>query len=497
MAAGVGLRLARLRVPRLLAVLCLLLLAVPAPQTVRGEDQEESGKLEALERSAAENRARAEGLAKKAEALQNQILALRSEMIAAARRAQDFEENLSTIEHTLGGLEQQELDMTAALQNRRTQLTSTLGALQRIALQPPEAVFAAPGSPIDRVRSAMLLRVAVPAIELQANDLRERLVQLVSLREEIGRERSELNSAASSLEDERAFLGQLIARKNDLYEAARSESESAQIDAEQAAREAGDLRDLLARLEEESQRRAAEAAEQARLAAEARQREAEEAERLALEAERLQRAAEAEAAASAAREDSLAAAEEAETLQAPEALEDTAAEGTTPESTAPQVAALDSGPAPELNPDLTKPVNVRPLPNGPETAPLMMPARGRIATVYGQRDRTGSVSKGLSIETRTAAQVVAPYDGRIAYAGVFRRYGQILIIEHGGRYHTLLAGVDRIDAVVGQWVLAGEPIGVMPDQSETAPELYLELRRTGQPINPLPWLAKTNDKVQG
>jgi septal ring factor EnvC (AmiA/AmiB activator) len=162
---------------------------------------------------------------------------------------------------------------------------------------------------------------------------------------------------------------------------------------------------------------------------------------------------------------------------------------------------------------LSKPENVRPFPAGPDTAALVMPARGRVVRLYGQRDDDGASSKGISISTRAAAQVVAPYDGRIAYAGTFRSYGQILIIEHGGRYHTLLAGVDRIDAVVGQWVLAGEPIGVMSGGSTAAaagastsdsageaqghPELYLELRRNGQPINPLPWLAKTSDKVQG
>jgi septal ring factor EnvC (AmiA/AmiB activator) len=61
----------------------------------------------------------------------------------------------------------------------------------------------------------------------------------------------------------------------------------------------------------------------------------------------------------------------------------------------------------------------------------------------------------------------------------------------------LLAGLDRIDAIVGQWVLAGEPIGVMTQSPAGAPELYMELRRTGRPINPLPWLAQTGNKVKG
>ncbi len=65
------------------------------------------------------------------------------------------------------------------------------------------------------------------------------------------------------------------------------------------------------------------------------------------------------------------------------------------------------------------------------------------------------------LEIRAGAQIVAPFDGRIAFEGPFRSYGQILIIEHGGGYHTVLAGLDRVDAVVGQWLLAGEPVGPM------------------------------------
>lgn len=449
----------------LLALAVILGLSSGQPSRAQAEQAEQNGKLEELERSAAENKAKAEDLEKKADALKTQILALRDEVIAAARQAQDFEDNLSSIEQTLARLETQEQSLTLALGNRRSQLTDTLGALQRIALQPPEALLAAPGSPIDTVRSAMLLGVAVPAIEEQAQDLKHKLVQLTALRQEIGRERADLSGAAESLVDQRGLLSSLIERKRSLYEATTAEQASAQAAAEQAAREAADLRDLLAKLEEESRRRGEEATEMARMAAQERQ---EEAARLARE-----EAAQVEEQAARAKQ----AAEEA----TEEAAEQAAAQ---------QVARLPIEP-------LSKPDNVRPFPKGPRNAALLMPARGQIVTVYGQKETKGSVSKGITISTRESAQVVAPYDGRVAYAGVFRRYGQILIIEHGGRYHTLLAGVDRIDAVVGQWVLAGEPIGVMANQTDGNPELYLELRRGGQPINPLPWLANMNDKVQG
>ena len=105
-------------------------------------------------------------------------------------------------------------------------------------------------------------------------------------------------------------------------------------------------------------------------------------------------------------------------------------------------------------------------------------------------------------DTRTRlarTTIAAPFDGRVIYAGQFRTYGRLLIIAHGEGYHTLLAGLGKIDALVGQWVLAGEPVGSMArtrlasadgSTAGPSPELYLEIRKAGEPINPLPWLKK-------
>ena len=128
---------------------------------------------------------------------------------------------------------------------------------------------------------------------------------------------------------------------------------------------------------------------------------------------------------------------------------------------------------------------------------LPLPVRGRLMTRFGDRNHFGTRNRGLSVATRALAQVVAPYDGRLLFAGPFRSYGQLLIISHGEGYHSLIAGMSRIDGVVGQWLLAGEPIGRMGENDGTAPVLYLELRRNGVPINPLPWLAAGERKVSG
>ena len=127
---------------------------------------------------------------------------------------------------------------------------------------------------------------------------------------------------------------------------------------------------------------------------------------------------------------------------------------------------------------------------------MPFPAKGRVLRRYGEPEETGVTNRGLVIETRPAAQVVTPFDGRIVFAGPFRRYGQLLIIAHGEGYHTLLAGIASIDGAVGQWLLAGEPIGRMGPADGQKPELYIELRRNGEPINPLPWLV-SETKVNG
>ena len=139
--------------------------------------------------------------------------------------------------------------------------------------------------------------------------------------------------------------------------------------------------------------------------------------------------------------------------------------------------------------------SVRPL--RPARGRLVFPAQGRVVRHFNEKTAFGARSKGITIETLAAAQIIAPYAGRVVFSGPFRGYGQLLIIEHGGGYHTLLAGLHRIDSVTSQWLLAGEPVGVMTRPVKGNPRLYIELRRNGRPINPLPWLAPPTDKASG
>jgi murein hydrolase activator len=130
-------------------------------------------------------------------------------------------------------------------------------------------------------------------------------------------------------------------------------------------------------------------------------------------------------------------------------------------------------------------------------ARMPLPVAGAVRLRYGESDRFGNASRGLRIEARPGAAVVSPHDGSIMFAGPFKGYGQILIVEHANGYHSLIAGLGRIDARVGQQVLAGEPVGAMAASQDGNPDLYYELRRNGQPINPQRGLSALGGKGHG
>ncbi|WP_127090201.1 murein hydrolase activator EnvC family protein [Aquabacter cavernae] len=135
---------------------------------------------------------------------------------------------------------------------------------------------------------------------------------------------------------------------------------------------------------------------------------------------------------------------------------------------------------------------------------LPLPVAGVRLKDFGAVDGVGGAEKGLTIATRMGAQVTAPTDGWVVYAGPFRSYGQLLIINAGGGYHVLMAGMERITVDLGQFVLAGEPVAVMGSGPRTAgaasgqPQLYVEFRKDGVSIDPAPWWAATDSqKVRG
>lgn len=401
-------------------------------------------RLKEVEQELRKSRAEQEELKQKAQALARELDDLNREMVAVASQAQEHEEALSDLEAKLAELAGRERADAEALERRRRQTIGVLTAVERLAWRPTEALLAQPTSPADTVRSAILLRAALPRIEEETQLLRQDLQELSALRDEIAIKRLQVQQTGSKLDAEQKRMKGLVRRKQTLQQAAEEKNQEAERRLGRLAAEANDLRDLMQRLEEDGRQRQDE--------------------------DRRRRLAEEKAAkAAAARKPK---------PEAPPAADEAPAQAQA------QTVAMAAPPArPAVQPFSER------------LGHLPYPARGTLAAQFGQPTDVGTTHKGITIDTRPSAQVIAPYDGQVAFAGQFRGYGLLLIIEHGEGYHTLLAGMSRIDSLVGQHVTAGEPVGVMA--AESKPALYFELRRNGQPINPLPWLTARKDKVSG
>ncbi len=137
---------------------------------------------------------------------------------------------------------------------------------------------------------------------------------------------------------------------------------------------------------------------------------------------------------------------------------------------------------------------------------LAMPTSGVTVIEYGAGDGFGGISRGLSVVTRAEAQVVAPADGWVLYKGNYLNYGQIVILNAGQDYTILLAGLEKVDVDIGQFVMLGEPVGSMGSQTigravatsagVSRPTLYIEMRKNNEPVDPTGWWAQPATPTQ-
>ena len=420
-----------------------MLLALAAADAGAAAPEQE---LETLERVLGETKARQSEFERKASAAAAEARKLRHDSVAAAARAQIHEAAVSALEEQMDALVATEVEKARWLAERRTQLIKMLAALQRLARHPPVALIALPVPPNDTVRSTMLLRAAVPELEAQARALSGDLEALSRVRAQIARTRDDLETESAKLSGERRRLAALLDAKTRLVAETRARSRAAQQRAARLGAEARDLRELLMRL------------------AEARRQEAR---RSREEQDRRRRTVR---------------------LIPP----------APPRPTAPPPHLETPAPVVLVPPEAGRrePSQISRAAPGPDGW-FGLPARGRLVHVFGQNDEFGQPSKGVRIRTLQAAQVVTPSAGEVVFAGPFRGLGHLLIIELNRQYHVLLAGMARIDVAVGDRVMAGEPVGTMAVGGGAKPALYVELRRNGRPINPLPWLAAGRTREKG
>jgi septal ring factor EnvC (AmiA/AmiB activator) len=389
---------------------------------------------------------RRRGLEAELEGIRTDRARLNAALLETGAKVRQTETRMAGIEARLDVAAGSEEAIRRSLLSRREVIGEVLAALQRMGRRPPPAVLAAPEDVLRAIRTSMLLGAVLPDMRAETQALASDLTDLVSLRKAIAGEKDQMRRETATMSQERERLAALVdARQGALSEAEQQLAAQRQRSSE-LSRQAADLKDLITRSEAEIVA-AARAAEDARKADEA-----------------------AQAAADAA--------------QAKGGVRVAALPFQDPARLAPKVAFGDA------------------------KGLLPLPVSGKMLKVYGAPDGFGGAEKGLSFATRPGALVAAPTDGWVAFSGPYRTYGHLLILNAGGGYYVVLAGMERISVEVGQFVLAGEPVATMGDGSaKTAaaiaigaaqPILYVEFRKDGAAIDPAPWWAKPElEKVRG
>ena len=370
---------------------------------------------------------------------------LKSTLIEATTKLQETEERAAAIEARLDALSEKEQKLTRSLDERRALIVEILVVLQRMGRKPPPALLARPQDILDAVRASLALGAVMPQMRAETDALMADLAALVTLRDGVRREQASLAEEKANLAAQREKLAPMIEARQEALAAAQKALKAEAARAEALARQATSLKDLITRMEAQSSaaRRAAEAARKA-------------------DEDR------------AAREARLSDEQRSKALATP--FRD-------PARLAPAAAFSDL------------------------KGKLLLPVSGPIVKRFGAVDDYGGKEKGLSIAARENGVVVAPCDGWIAFSGPYRSYGQLLIINAGGGYYVVLAGMNRTNVNVGQFVLAGEPLASMGDgAAQTAatiaigakqPILYVEFRKDGASIDSSPWWAKSDSRKVG
>ncbi len=372
-------------------------------------------------------------------ALNQDTARIKDELIASAARRKDLEAKISDGEDRLAKLGIREDAVKASLRERRDVLAEVLAALQRMGRNPPPALLVSPEDALASVRSAILLGAVVPGIRSETDKLVSALKELTDLRQAIAVEKEQLTGTMTASLEEEKRLDLLRLENEKRNTQTASALEAERKRSEELAAKATSLEGLVSSLENEI----------------SSVREAKEKERL--EQERL-------AALSQSERDKV----EAQT---------------------------DAG-----------------MPDKNRIAPayafsslkgkLAMPVSGEVLRRFGDADGTGHFSKGIVVATGPEALVTAPADGFVVFAGEFRSYGRMIILNAGDGYHLVLTGMDNVRTRQGMFVFSGEPIASMGAKRVASaaalaletdkPTLYIEFRKDGVPVDSQPWWTAKN-----
>jgi septal ring factor EnvC (AmiA/AmiB activator) len=412
--------------------------AAEAQQAPPDPAEAERAALSELEANISLSQERVNALKAEIEGMQGDRPRQNAALIAAGERLKLAEADVAAMEERLGDLIVAEFEVRGRLEGASGTISGVLAALERISRNPPPALIVDPSDALGSARSAILISAIVPQLQQKADELIADLGRLSDIKAAALEEEARLKANFEILEEEQLRIATLI-----------------------------------------TARRATENRATADLAAE-----------------------EAAAAALAAR---------ASTLK--QLIDDLQKQATAVAVAAEATAAANSGePAPTLdgetirlalaNTDRAEPA----VPFAQARGYLTLPSSGVSVIEYGASDGFGGISQGVSIVTRADATVVSPADGWVLYAGDYLNYGQIVILNAGQDYTILLAGLASVSVNVGQFVLMGEPVGTMGSRTigqtvttgagVSRPTLYIEMRKSNEPVDPTGWWASPETPTQ-
>jgi murein hydrolase activator len=388
--------------------------APPAEQTQKSQ-------LESIEKQLQGSEQQQRQMQTQIESIRADRARLTAALLATTAKTQSDEQRTADVEQNLANARASENAIRTSLNHRRGLIALVLAALQRMGQKPPPAVLVDPRDMLAAIRTSMLLGAVLPEMRQEIESLNSDLVDLMHARDAVAAEKAALQSDLAALATQRKQLSAEI----DARQAAEDQAQRSLTDetahAQELARQASDLKDLITNMERSGGAKQGE-----------------------------------------------------------------------------QLAAVPQ--------DLSRVAPSRPF--AQLRGAVQWPVAGSLIKDYGEPDGFGSVESGVSFATLPGAVVTAPADGWVAYSGPYRTYGQLLILNAGGGYYLVMAGMDRINVEVGQFVVAGEPVALMGDRStKTAatiavgaaqPVLYVEFRKDGATIDPDPWWVKPEmEKARG
>jgi len=390
------------------SIVGLIITALPAYAQAPVPSRKETP--ESLQRKLETEKEAQKALSTKAKAIEKDMSAVQGRLVSAGKKVQGNEETLTGLERDIAALELEKETINGDLQDDQKSIARLVVALQRISRVPPQALVAKPDAPLKTAQSHLLMRDIIPALNKQAEALKDNLARLETLETDLVEKKEDTIQAAATLKKEQSALQHLMSEKKTLYRRANKDLKAQEATIERISLKAKNLSDLVAKLEANQD----------------------------IENERRTRA---------------------------------------------QRKASVVGKAPARSSSQS---SVR----LPKAGSGRLPLPGHIAIAFNESDSFGAPSKGLSIEGRSGALVVAPMGGVVRFAGHFKNYGNMVIVEHQNKYHSLIAGFEKVDTLVGQRVEVGEPLGKLHRKKNgKAPRMYYELRKNSKPVNPATRLA--------